>query len=102
MNWAIPAAPAGETARGLKPDSASSWAASSAPETLQRAAVAGGRARSRSAGVPEVPGLPRIALEEPEPAGVRGEPAVGGRGAEVELGRAAVQRGPGRRDPPRV
>jgi hypothetical protein len=38
MNWAMPWAPAGETADGLKPDSAMSWAASSAPETFQRAA----------------------------------------------------------------
>src|SRR5919106_3904936 len=38
MNWAIPRAPAGDTARGLKPDSAISCAASSAAETFQRAA----------------------------------------------------------------
>jgi hypothetical protein len=38
MNCAIPSAPAGETARGSNPDSAISCAASSAPETFQRAA----------------------------------------------------------------
>ena len=35
----MPSAPAGETALGLKPDSASSWAASRPPETFQRAAA---------------------------------------------------------------
>ncbi len=30
MNWAMPCAPTAETARGLKPDSWASWAASSA------------------------------------------------------------------------
>ena len=38
MNWAIPRAPAGETALGLKPDSAISCAASSPGETFQREA----------------------------------------------------------------
>ncbi len=45
MNCAIPWAPAGETAFGLKPDSAISCAASTAPETFQRA----GRALDRVA-----------------------------------------------------
>ena len=39
MNCAIPCAPAGERANGLKPLSAYSCAASSAPETLQRCAA---------------------------------------------------------------
>ena len=39
MNWAIPWAPAGETAPASKPDSAISCAASRAPETFQRAAA---------------------------------------------------------------
>jgi hypothetical protein len=38
MNWAIPWAPAEDTARGLNRDSAISWAASSPGETFQRAA----------------------------------------------------------------
>ena len=38
MNWAIPCAPAGETAFGLKFDSARIWAASRAADTFQRAA----------------------------------------------------------------
>ena len=39
---------------------------------------------------------------KPKRCGVGGEPAVGGGGPEVELGRAAVQRVPGRRHPLRV
>jgi hypothetical protein len=39
MNCAIPCAPAGERANGLKPLSAYSCAASSAPDTLQRCAA---------------------------------------------------------------
>src|ERR1700745_3288026 len=38
MNWAMPRAPAGETARGLNPDSAISWAARRPGETFQREA----------------------------------------------------------------
>ena len=32
MNWAMPSAPAGETAAGFQPDSTSIWAASSGAE----------------------------------------------------------------------
>ncbi len=131
MNWAIPRAPAGETARGSKPDSASSCAASSDGRDVpagggpgQRRAVAAGherghrpglravgagatrrrrgRAGSGAAGEAEVPGLPGVALDEAEPPGVRRQPPVGGGRAEVELGRTAMQRGAGRRDPARV
>ena len=49
-----------------------------------------------------MPGLPGVALVEAEAPRVRRQPAVGGRGAEVELGRAAVKRAPRRRDPGRV
>src|SRR5215211_2136407 len=38
MNWAIPWAPAGETANGLKFDSTINWAASRPAETSQRSA----------------------------------------------------------------
>ena len=48
MNWAIPWAPAGETANGLKFDSAISCAASSAAETFQRAAARSSGARKRA------------------------------------------------------
>jgi hypothetical protein len=40
MNWAIPSAPTGERANGLKFDSAKSWAASSSAGTFQRVADA--------------------------------------------------------------
>ena len=49
-----------------------------------------------------MPRFPGVALEEVEPARVRGEPAVGRRRAEVELGAEAVQRRAGPRDPLRV
>src|SRR5690349_24909693 len=39
MNWAMPRAPARLTAKGLKPDSAYSWAAISAADTFQRLAA---------------------------------------------------------------
>ena len=112
MNWAMPWAPAGETANGLKFDSAISCAASSAAETFHgrpRAAAArgsgpgrrragrrrrrarrrrsrrrradrvAGRRAGRRAGVESVvPGLPGVALDEAEAAGVGGQPAVGG------------------------
>src|SRR4051812_13181255 len=45
MNWAMPRAPAGETARGLNPDSAISWAASSPGETFHRDAECSSGAR---------------------------------------------------------
>ncbi len=48
MNCAIPAAPAGETANGLKFDSAISCAASSAAETFQRCAAAAIASRKRA------------------------------------------------------
>src|SRR6478672_2395563 len=48
MNWAMPCAPAGETAKGSKPDSAESCAASSEAETFQRAAEASSDARKRA------------------------------------------------------
>ena len=48
MNWAIPAAPAGETANGLKFDSAISCAASTAAETFQRRAAAASASRKRA------------------------------------------------------
>jgi hypothetical protein len=47
MNWAIPWAPAGETANGLKFDSAISWAASRPAETFQRSAARAIAARNR-------------------------------------------------------
>ncbi len=137
MNWAMPRAPAGETALGLKPDSAISCAASKPGETFQRDAerrigsrycagtkarqpraapealllpeaptapdqIAGLRARRRPRDEAEVPGLPRIPAQEAEAPSVRDQPAVGRRGAEVELGRAAVQRVARRRHPARV
>ena len=48
MNWAIPCAPAGETANGLKFDSAISCAASRAAGTFQRdeARISGPRNRA--------------------------------------------------------
>src|SRR5680860_624853 len=49
-----------------------------------------------------VPGFPGIAVDEPEGAGVGGQPAVRGGWAEVELGAVAVQRGARRCDPLRV
>ena len=49
-----------------------------------------------------MPRLPRVALHEAEAAGVGGEPAVGGRRSQVQLGGAAVQRAAGRRHPRRV
>ena len=48
MNWAIPLAPAGETANGLKFDSAMSCAASSAAETFQRRAARAIGSRNRA------------------------------------------------------
>ena len=39
MNWAMPSAPAGLRANGLKPDSAYSWAASTFIGTFQRNAA---------------------------------------------------------------
>jgi hypothetical protein len=73
----------------------------------RHAALPVGRPEADAAGaggahVPEVPGLPAVALAEPEPLGVRGEPAVGGVRAEVELGAEAVQRPARRGDPLRV
>ena len=50
MNWAIPCAPAGETAFGLKFDSAISWAASSAAETFQRVPPRAAAASRKRAG----------------------------------------------------
>ena len=70
-----------------------------APRAL-RAEADGGRARVQREAV--VPRLPRVALDEVKALGVGGQPAVGGRRAEVELGAEAVQRPPGRRDPLRV
>src|SRR5262245_49927918 len=48
MNWAIPWAPAGDTAAGLKFDSAISCAAISAADTFQRAADRRIGARNRA------------------------------------------------------
>src|SRR3954470_23749589 len=62
MNWAMPCAPAGETAYGSKPDSAERCAASSEAETSQRAAEASRTARKR-AGTK----LGRTACAEPPP-----------------------------------
>ncbi len=53
MNWAMPRAPAGLTANGLKLDSAYSWAASSDAETFQRLAaraIAGANAAGTNEG----------------------------------------------------
>src|SRR5215204_6239587 len=50
----------------------------------------------------EVPGLPGVALDEAEPAGVGGQPGVGGGRSEVELGAVAVQALAGRRHPLRI
>ena len=49
-----------------------------------------------------MPGLPRISLEEAEATGVGRQPAVRRFGPEVQLGRAAMQRGARRGDPFRV
>jgi hypothetical protein len=49
-----------------------------------------------------VPGLPCVPLDEAEPSGVGGEPAVGGGWPEVELGAVAVEALARRSDPFRV
>ena len=132
MNCAIPCAPAGDCANGLKFDSAMSWAASSAGRdvpALRRprerlgvrrrarttAACAPSRRRPRSPsrvnptevvpGVerePVVPGFPGVALDEVKALRVRRQPPVGGGRAEVELGGEAVQRPARRRHPLRI
>ena len=58
MNWAIPRAPAGETAYGLKFDSAISCAASRPAETFQRAAARTIGARKRGGTKPGRPAAP--------------------------------------------
>ena len=79
MNWAIPWAPAGETANGLKFDSAISWAASRPAETFQRAAARRigarkrGRDEAREARPPAAPAVRRPrARPEPSAAGEQG------------------------------
>ena len=79
MNWAMPWAPAGEIANGLKFDSAISCAASSPAETFQRAAERRIGARKRSgtkAGRPPAPAS----------AAVGAEPAEGEESAAAEQG----------------
>ena len=69
MNWAMPWAPAGEIANGLKFDSAMSWAASSPAETFQRAAERRIGARKRSgtkAGSPPAPASAPSAVSRPK------------------------------------
>ena len=61
MNWAMPCAPAGLTANGLKPDSAKSWAASRAAETDQRWAarlIAGAKRSGTNSGSARPPSAP--------------------------------------------
>jgi len=64
--------------------------------------VPGRGTRSRAPGVAEVPWLPRVALDEPEARRVCGQPTVGDRRPEVELGGTAVQRLARRRHPARI
>ena len=77
-------------------------------EGRDRAApAAGGRAEAdrraaRRGAVAEVPGLPRVALDESEPARADREPAVRRRRTEVELGAEPVKRRPGPRHPARI
>ena len=70
----------------------------------RRRAVAARRAGDERgfSDVAVVPRLPGVALHEVEAARVRGQPGVRRRRAEVELGRVAVQRLAGRRDPLRI
>ena len=58
MNWAMPWAPAGDRAKGLKLDSAISCAASRFAETFQRAAARRIGARKRSGTKPGRPAPP--------------------------------------------
>src|SRR6476659_6983537 len=67
MNWAIPSAPAGETAPGSKPDSARSWAASSAGETFQRDAERRSASRKRTGTKSGSPAAPAAAPSPPDP-----------------------------------
>ena len=67
MNWAMPWAPAVETANGLKFDSARSWAASSPAETFQRAAARSIVARNRGG---TKPGSPSAARRSPPIGGI--------------------------------
>ena len=52
--------------------------------------------------IAEMPRLPVVALDEVEPRRVRREPCVRAGRPEIELGRVAMQRRPGRRDPLRI
>ena len=66
MNWAIPRAPAAETANGLKFGSAISWAASDPAETFQRSAERSMGIRKRAG---TKPGSPAVGSRSPAPAG---------------------------------
>lgn len=68
MNWAIPSAPADETARGLNPDSAISCAASSPGDTFQRAAERSSGSRNgpgTKLGTPELRASPSPSPGDP-------------------------------------